>query len=231
MNEKKEDLLAIAHRRLYPSIFEPNYLVLRARRRIFTGWIERLGKDLSVLDVGGRYQPYRPLLEGRFRQYVAVDIQPTVLVDVLASGQALPFAPNTFDLVIATQVFEYFPQPQEAARQIYAALKPGGCLLMSAAGFTPRVVDEEHWRFTPAGLRALLAPFSKVEIVPEVRSPAGLLRSINLFFDWFLPARPLKKLYGVSVGCLLNLAGIAAERVRISRNDQFTTNFSIFAKK
>jgi SAM-dependent methyltransferase len=228
---EKENLLAVAHRRLYPSIFEPNYLVLRSRRRIFTGWIERLGKDLAVLDVGGRYQPYRPLLEGRLRHYVAVDILPTALVDVLASGQALPFAPNTFDLVIATQVFEYFPQPHEAARQIYAALKPGGCLLMSAAGFTPRVVDEEHWRFTPAGLRVLLASFSEVEIVPEVPSPAGLLRSINLFFDWFLPTLPLKKLYAVSAGCMLNLVGLAVEYLRISRNDQFTTNFSIFAKK
>jgi SAM-dependent methyltransferase len=228
---KKENLQAIAHRRLYPSLTDPNYLVLRARRSIFSNWIRNFAGELKVLDIGGRYQPYRPLLDGRISQYVAVDLIPTEQVNLLASGEALPFPASTFDLVIATQVFDYFSQPFEAARQIHAVLKPSGALLMSVAAIAPRFASEERWRFCPDGIRSLLAPFSELEIVPEVYSPAGIIRSVNLFLDWFLPSRPLKKLYAIS-GCpLLNLLGLLTERFHISKNDQFTPNYSVFARK
>ena len=106
-------------------------------------------RPLHVLDVGGRYQPYRPLLDGRIGRYVAVDVEATELVTVVADGQALPFAPETFDLVMATQVFEYFPNPHLAAKQIHSVLRPGGVLFASVAAFAPRFVEPERWRFTP----------------------------------------------------------------------------------
>lgn len=227
----KENLQAIAHRRLYPSLTDPNYLVLRARRLIFRQWIERLGQGLNVLDIGGRYQPYRRLLQGKALRYTAVDLLRTEWVDVVASGEKLPFPENTFDLVIVTQVFEYFNHPSQAAQQIHAVLKPGGVLLMSAVGFAPRFVNEERWRFTSFGIRTLLAPFSEVDIVPEAHSPAGLVRAVSLFFHWFLPSRPLKKLYSFLLCPLLNLLGLALERFPLSRNDQFTPNFSARARK
>jgi SAM-dependent methyltransferase len=227
----KENLQAIAHRRLYPRLTDSSYLVLRSRRMIFSNWLKQLPGELSVLDIGGRYQPYRSLLNGQLRRYTAIDLIRTEFVDVLASGEALPFRDATFDLVIVTQVFEYFAKPFEAARQIHAVLKPGGTLLMSAVAFAPRFVSEEHWRFGPAGIRSLLAPFFSVEIVPEVYSPAGLIRSVNLFMDYFLPSRPLKKLYGISLCPLLNLLGLLAEWTRVSKNDQFTANYSVLARK
>jgi hypothetical protein len=91
-------LLKTARRRLYPSLSDPSYLVLRSRRLIFSRWIGELGGNLRVLDIGGRYQPYRPLLDGHLGSYVAVDIARTKLVTVVANGEALPFAPNSFDL-------------------------------------------------------------------------------------------------------------------------------------
>ena len=59
---QKTELAAIAHLRLYPSLTNPSYLVLRSRRLLFSNWTRTLGNNLTVLDVGGRYQPYRPLL-------------------------------------------------------------------------------------------------------------------------------------------------------------------------
>ena len=41
--------------RLYPSITNPNWLVLRKRRELFRRWLERpFPPDAIVLDVGGR---------------------------------------------------------------------------------------------------------------------------------------------------------------------------------
>jgi len=98
-------LARIAEQRLHPSLSDPNYLVLRSRRAIFERWFATINDAATVLDIGGRYQPYRSLLANRARKYVAVDLLPTSVVNVIADGQKLPFASETFDLVIATQVF------------------------------------------------------------------------------------------------------------------------------
>ena len=46
--------------RLYPSINNPNWMVLRKRRELFRHWLEgSLPKGGTVLDIGGRIQPYR----------------------------------------------------------------------------------------------------------------------------------------------------------------------------
>ena len=111
------ELKKLAQDRLRPSITNPNYLVLRKRAQLLAQWMDEIpGSNLRVLDIGGRYQPYRPLIDGRVKQYVAVDVVATKLVDVVARGRSLPFPADTFDLVIATQVFEYFPRPHVVCR-------------------------------------------------------------------------------------------------------------------
>src|SRR5215475_6866431 len=153
----RKELLKIAHRRLYPSLTNPSYLVLRSRRKILTQWVDQLpAVPLDVLDLGGRYQPYRPLLGQRAGRYVAYDIMGSALVDVVGMGQQLPFRAEAFDLVIATSVFEYFPEPRVTAEEVLRVLRPGGHLIMSVASLYPRVVDAEHWRYLPSGLKFVL---------------------------------------------------------------------------
>jgi hypothetical protein len=77
-NETREQLLKIADLRLHPSLTNPNYLVLRGRRRLLEKWLRQIpGRDWVVLDVGARYQPYRPLIQHRTKRYVAFDKLPT----------------------------------------------------------------------------------------------------------------------------------------------------------
>jgi SAM-dependent methyltransferase len=229
---QRDQLNKIAERRLYPRFSDPNFLVLRMRRIIFEKWIAGIsGEQLNILDVGGRYQPYRPLFETRYARYTACDIERTELVDVLGSGDSLPFAHNTFDVVICTQVFECFAQPRHAAKEIHATLKPGGALLMSVASVAPRFTDIECWRFTPKGIRETLADFSEVTIVPETSSAGGILRTINLAAHSFLRSRTLKAAASVTVCPLLNLTGLALEKLAVTSNDQFTPNYSVFAIK
>jgi SAM-dependent methyltransferase len=225
-------LRKIADTRLYPRLSDPNYLVLRSRRIVFQRWIAEIpGAELNILDVGGRYQPYRPLFQERNARYTACDIEQTGLVDVLGSGDSLPFAPNTFDVVISTQVFECFAQPRQAAKEIHATLKPGGVLLMSVASVAPRFTDIECWRFTPRGIRESLADFSEVTIVPETSSAGGILRTINLAANFFVRSKILKSATSVTLCPLLNLAGLALEWLHLTSNDQFTPNYSVLAVK
>jgi len=228
----REELLKIARERLYPSLTNPSYLVQRRRREILSRWIARIpGTPLTVLDVGGRYQPYRPLLVNRIAQYVAVDVIGTALVDVIGSGEELPFKAAVFDLVIATGVFEYFPEPRRAALEMYRVLRPGGSLMVSVASVYPRVVEEEHWRYLPAGLRFVLAPFEKVEIVPEVASVGGFFRVMAASLDIMAKYELVRKVLRYTAIPVLNLAGRALDRDAVSRNHQIAGNYCAWAHK
>ncbi|GEM_PF-2730889 len=231
-SQSKAELLEIARHRLYPSLRDPNYLVLRRRRLILTEWISRLPTDgLTVLDLGGRYQPYRPLLVGRVRRYVAFDLLQTVITDVVGRGEHLPFRGNSFDLVIATGVFEYFPKPHDVAEQVFNALKPGGVLLMSVGAVSGRYVDEEHWRYMRSGLGSVLAPFAEVEIVPEVYTLGGFCRIVNFGLDLMTKTALLRNVYRATVCPMINVAGLMMEGAKLTTNDQLAGNYAAWARK
>jgi SAM-dependent methyltransferase len=217
--------------RLFPPLTDPNWLVLRERRRIFTGWLgQTTNRALAVLDVGGRIQPYRPLLTDRIRQYFAVDLLPSPLVNVIASAERLPFRESYFDLVVCTQMLPLARDPVSVIAEIFRVLKPGGKLWLSVPSALPDV-GQEHWRFLPAGLRSLLAAFRHLEMVPEGGSVAGLFRTMNLCFEIFARYPPIQFVYRHSFCPLLNLAGAALERASGGRNQQFTVNYSVQAEK
>ena len=226
------DLVRVANDRLYPSLTNPNFLVLRSRRLIFQRWIPALAdRALTILDVGGRYQPYRPLFGDRGHRYIGCDLIRTELVIVVADGEALPFASGMFDVVVCTQVFEHFPNPHQAAREMHRVLKSQGALLMSVAACAPRFVDGERWRYLPGGIRSVLSPFSKVTIVPETSSIGGLVRTLNVGMHNFAHFRLLRKFFELTTCPCLNLIGLAFEKMKLTTNDQFTPNYSVLAMK
>jgi SAM-dependent methyltransferase len=126
-----EEVIRESRARLYPSITNPNWLILRRRREIFKHWLHDLRiSPVRVLDVGGRLQPYRKLLADDVC-YIAVDIRTTPLVDVVGRGEQLPFASGSFDLVLCTQVLQYVPEPSLVLSEINRVLKPEGALILS----------------------------------------------------------------------------------------------------
>jgi len=68
-----------------------------------------------------------------------------------------PRAAGTFDVVICEQVLEHVDDPQRAAVTLASLCRPGGKLVVSTP-FMLRIhpSPEDHWRFTPSGLRLLL---------------------------------------------------------------------------
>jgi SAM-dependent methyltransferase len=230
--QTKEELVRIGNERLFPSITNPHYLVLRRRAQIIRKWIKQLpDQDQNVLDIGGRYQPYRPLIQSRAKQYVALDVLSTPLVDVVGRGEQLPFSSETFDLVIATGVFEYFPEPRKAAEQIHDVLKPGGVLFLSVGAVCPRFNDDEHWRYMPAGLRSALSMFSYMEIVPEVFSLGGFCRIVNASLNIFARYGFVRRALSLIVFPIVNLVGLGLEAMALTSNDQLAGNYSVLARK
>jgi SAM-dependent methyltransferase len=218
--------------RLFPPLTNPNWLVLRERRRIFDRWLAQLpSRELDVLDVGGRIQPYRPLIADRLRRYIAVDLRFTPLVDVVAQAEQLPLSSARFDLVICTQVLEYVAQPSVVLGEIHRVLRPGGALLLSVPSACPIDTEMECWRFLPAGLHHLLAEFAHVEVVAEGGSVAGFFRTVNTCLDIFVRYPAARSVYRRSLTPLLNLGGAAMEKLSGGRNEQFAVNYSVLAQK
>jgi SAM-dependent methyltransferase len=218
--------------RLCPSLTNPNWLVLRERRRIFGQWLARLpSPDLDVLDVGGRIQPYRALMSARVRRYIAVDLRITPLVNIVARAEHLPLGDALFDVVICTQMLEYVADPSLVLGEIHRVLRPGGALLLSVPSACPVDSANECWRFLPAGLRHLLAGFTRVEVVAEGSSVAGFFRTVNTCLDILVRKPAARFVYRRSLAPLLNLSGALAEKISGRRNEQFTVNYSLLAEK
>ena len=216
--------------RLYPSIINPNWLVLRKRRELFRHWLEgSLAKGGTVLDIGGRIQPYRTLLPET--RYLAIDLRLTPLVNVVANAERIPFPSQGFDLVLCTQMLEYAPDPGLVLSEIHRVLKPGGRVLLSVPSVFPQDADEDRWRFLPAGIRQLLSAFSEVEIVPEGGSIAGFFRTINVCLHMFAKYSAIRTVLSYTVIPALNLMGLGLEEMVRSRNEAFAVNYSAMARK
>jgi SAM-dependent methyltransferase len=230
--ETLEEVDRVAKQRLYPSITNPSWLVLRARRRLFQQWLAELPEQkLSVLDVGGRIQPYRTLLKGREEKYLALDMRRSPLVSLLARAEEIPLEDEQFDLVICTQVLQYVADPARAVAEMYRLLKPGGHLWLSVPAAYPRDSEYECWRFLPWGLKTLLASFRRTEIAAEGDTISGLCRTLAVWLMMFAHPVFLRNLLRYSVVPLLNLSAIALEPLFGKGNDQFAVNYSVCAQK
>jgi SAM-dependent methyltransferase len=232
MNTTLQALRALSHQRLHPSLTDPNWLVLRERRRIFTGWIQKAGiAPIVVLDLGGRIQPYRPLLEERAKRYIAVDVTASALVDIVARGEELPLPDEHIDVVICTQVLEYIHDPQLVVAEMYRVLKPGGILLLTVPAIFPRDADHDCWRFMPESLRYLLRRFSEVEIEAEGSSVVGIFRTFAVVIATYTKPSWLATLFRWTLVPISNLAAVAVASVIDTKNDQFSANFAACAQK
>ncbi len=98
---------------------------------------------------------------GRVRRSTVVDIDPTNQQATLIAdlGQPGNLPAGAFDCIICTQTLQFIPTPHTALANLQAALAPGGALLLTVPCLSRTSVGlpaSDYWRWTPAGLRALL---------------------------------------------------------------------------
>ena len=91
--------------------------------------IESVGVDLSLKDL----QTTRE----RFNEFKDPDNQQKCLNISVANGQTLPFADNTFDKIICSEVLEHIPDYRSVLKEINRVLKTGGTFVASVPRFFP----------------------------------------------------------------------------------------------
>ena len=151
----------------------------------------------KVVDVGCGAQPYRSLLPAGV-DYVGLDIAnaeaafgyapPNV---VHFDGGRWPAATHDADVVLCTEVLEHVLDPAAALGEAFAALKPGGRLLLTVP-FAARwhFVPYDYWRYTPSSLKHLLETAGFRKVVVHARGDALTVACYKvqaLFLPFLMP--------------------------------------------
>ena len=112
------------------------------RRRILSRLLDALSPPLSpgarILDVGCGTGANGPVLAARGRFVVGLDASPIPLglvgrghhVRLRGDALCLPFADQSFDLVVALDVLEHLADDRAAARELRRVLRPDGTLVV-----------------------------------------------------------------------------------------------------
>lgn len=149
-------------------------------------WVRQHATDqqVSVLDLGGRDNNGSPRSLFPRAEYVVLDLADGPDVDIVAD--AATWTPDrSFDVVLATELFEHTPVWPQICRTAHAALVAGGRFIATMAGpgrpahgawGDPWLVPGEHYaNINPADLRDVLerAGFSDI-VIDQQHSPADV---------------------------------------------------------
>lgn len=118
----------------------------------------------EALEIGGRDNPRRPLLEGLGFSYAALDLEERDggLVGDITDCPHIP--DGSFDLIFSNDVFEHINRPWKAAGEITRLLRPGGVVITSTLfswRYHPCPID--YWRYTPDCLEFLFEDLETIE--------------------------------------------------------------------
>ena len=110
-----------------------------------------------VLDCGAGARPER------IANVINLEIVDYPSTDVLAVGEALPFADNCFDGVLSLAVLEHVRDPFLCAREIMRVLKPGGQILADVPFLQPvHGYPNHYYNMTQQGLINLFSGLGEV---------------------------------------------------------------------
>ncbi|HST75970.1 MAG TPA: methyltransferase domain-containing protein [Acetobacteraceae bacterium] len=131
-----------------------------------------------ALDVGGR-GVIAPLLRARGMAVVSCDLSPAMAAGnggpaVAADEEWLPFAPASFDLVVASLALHWVNDLPGALIQLRQTLRPDGLLLASLPALGTLAELRAALTEAEAALTGGAAP--RVSPFPELRDCAGLLQ-------------------------------------------------------
>ena len=131
-----------------------------------------------------------------------LDIVPGPFIDCCAQAEFLPFASESFSVVITQETLEHVREPFLAVREMYRVLKKDGvlyCQLPFIIGYHPGPTD--YWRFSKEGIQELVeqAGFTCEEINVAVGPATGFYR-IAVEFVASLMSRFWPGLYHLAKG-------------------------------
>ncbi|CAN5342884.1 hypothetical protein BH10PSE12_BH10PSE12_03430 [soil metagenome] len=207
-------------------LMNPSHII---RQGIYSA-IKRFAPEItgSVLDFGCGSKPYEELFHPL--SYTGVDIEisghdhATSKVDRFYDGHTIPFADETFDSVIAFEVFEHIFNLEEILGEVRRILRPHGKLLISIPfGWPEHEVPYDRARYTSFGIEKLLteAGFDVAHTLKTTTSVRAIAQlAIVYVSDHCLPQHGLiSNLLRLLIIFPMNVTAIVADFVLPKRDD------------
>lgn len=180
--------------------YHPFYII---RRNLFQS-IKNEAKDVSgvLLDFGCGKKPYEKLFKN-VSLYIGVDIEVSghnhknSNIDFYYDGKRLPFEPNTFDIIFASEVLEHVPNHDDIFKEFHRVLKPGGKILITIPFLWGEHEEPYDFiRFTNFGIVNVLQQYGFNQI--KVSKIGGSFETLcQLFSAHIFESLPKKRLYQI----------------------------------
>jgi SAM-dependent methyltransferase len=182
----------------------------------------------DLLDVGCGMKPYEALLGGRTTSWMGIDFVESASgqtrADVFGSALDMPFADESFDTVLCTQVAEHVPEPARLFAECARVLRPSGTLILT----TPQTEEmheqpHDYFRYTRYGLQYLAQThgFQVIALQPF----GGAVQTFALLAARELPKAfkiaPLHIVAKVAVA-VINITGSIFDRWWLATADRHT---------
>lgn len=126
-----------------------------------------------ILDDGCGARPYEEMVRQSGAQYIGMDVEARGVrgPDVIADSLDLPFANESFDTILSTQVLEHVKDPFRMILEAARVLKHRGHLVVTAPMTWPLHEEPyDYFRFTRFGLEALVRNAGLTCVCLEERS-------------------------------------------------------------
>ncbi len=138
-----------------------------------------------VLEVGSRYVngSVRPLIEKFFqpKEYIGVDIEPGKFVDLILPAEKLleHFGPESFDVVISTEVLEHVVDWRAVVNNMKGVLKRGGYIYITtrSRGFPYHGSPYDFWRYEIDDMKKIFRDFEIIALEKDHEAPGVFLKA------------------------------------------------------
>jgi len=193
-------------------------------------------KDL-VLDFGAGQSHFANLMKDF--NTVNADFYPYEPIDVVCDlTKPLPFQNNSFDVIIAANVFEHLPDTANVLRECFRILKTNGKIIGTIPFlFVSHQRPYDFVRYTDIMLKKLLddAGFSEIKITPLGKPATTYLNIQKRFFYEMYPSTQNNKIGRIAVKIawalqrIFNFAFVPV--YNLCKSDKLATGYGFYARK
>ena len=188
------------------------------------------------LDVGCGIKPYEKIFGKYVDKYYGIEYSSDSgyrgnRADVAGDASEMPFADESFDTILCTEVMEHVMNPEKVIAEFARILKPGGAAIVTVPFFFPIHDTFDFFRYTDKGIAVIMERYG-LEI-EEVRPLSGtgvtIALMVNMFIfeigfmwtKWLYPIGVvLRPLLWILIA-LINLCGWLAEKIIPSKQMAF----------
>jgi SAM-dependent methyltransferase len=146
-------------------------------------------ENKRVLEVGSKYVngSVRPLIE-RFcspREYLGIDIEPGKFVDLVLPAEKIVefFGPESFDVIITTEVLEHVQDWRLVVNNMKTVLKRGGYIYITTRsfGFPLHSYPYDFWRYEIEDMQRIFSDFEILKLIRDHEAPGVFLKAKKPF--------------------------------------------------